>query len=166
VPVAGSYWATAIGNRRCRWRFWRPLRWSGCYPLAAWSAAPQHATSPTPSAVRSNNSLVIGVKVVNAGRAQFHVAGWAVRSEPSTISFVPGPDDQVGTAEKLPCHIAPGAEATFVTELIRCYGADPRTRVGDRGRGGRPQAAADRAYGVQRRADIQVQTGRARAPCV
>lgn len=44
--------------------------------------------------------LVIGVKVVNAGRAPFHVAGWAVRSEPSTISFVPGPDDQVGTAEK------------------------------------------------------------------
>lgn len=34
-------------------------------------------------------ALIIGVKIVNAGRAPFHVAGWALRSDPAGTSFVP-----------------------------------------------------------------------------
>ncbi|WP_343577710.1 hypothetical protein [Mycobacterium sp.] len=60
--------------------------------------------------------FVIGVTVVNDGRAPFHVTGWAVRADPSTVSFVVL-DNQIG-GPPIPCDIAPGAEATFVTELI------------------------------------------------
>lgn len=60
--------------------------------------------------------LVIGVKVVNDGRAPFHVTGWAVRADPSTVSFVVL-DNQIG-GTTIPCDIAPGAEATFITELV------------------------------------------------
>ena len=60
--------------------------------------------------------MVMGVKIVNAGRAPFHVAGWAVRSDPSTTSFVVLDNQIGGTA--VPCDIAPGAEEIFVTELI------------------------------------------------
>lgn len=37
--------------------------------------------------------LVIGLKVVNAGRAPFHVAGWAMRVDPAGTSFVHGSID-------------------------------------------------------------------------
>lgn len=59
--------------------------------------------------------FVIGVTIVNDGRAPFHVTNWAVRADPSTVSFVPLGEQIGGPA--VPCDIAPGAEATFVTEL-------------------------------------------------
>ncbi|MEV3905532.1 hypothetical protein AB0K11_24710 [Mycobacterium sp. NPDC050551] len=59
--------------------------------------------------------LIIGVKVVNDGRAPFHVTGWAVRADPSAVSFVPLGNQIGGPA--VPCNIAPGAEEVFVTEL-------------------------------------------------
>lgn len=59
--------------------------------------------------------LVVGVKVVNAGRAPFHVAGWEVHAEPTgpslkSIDVPPG-----GAAA--PHDIPPGAEAMFITDL-------------------------------------------------
>lgn len=59
---------------------------------------------------------VVGVKVVNAGRAPFHIAGWAVRADPSRVSFVVmgnqifGPD--------IPHDLPPGADAIFLTDLL------------------------------------------------
>lgn len=60
--------------------------------------------------------LVIGVKVVNDGRAPFHVTGWAVRADPSTISFAVL-DNQIA-GPTIPCDLPPSGEATFVTELV------------------------------------------------
>lgn len=60
--------------------------------------------------------LVMGVKVANDGRAPFDVTGWAVRADPSTVSFLVL-DNQIG-GPPIPCDIAPGGEAVFVTELI------------------------------------------------
>jgi hypothetical protein len=55
--------------------------------------------------------LIVGVKVVNAGRAPLHVAGWAVRADPSgTSSNVLG--EQIGSPE-VPCDIPARAEQTF-----------------------------------------------------
>lgn len=59
--------------------------------------------------------LVVGVKVVNAGRAPFHVAGWEVHADPTgpslkSIDVPPG-----GTA--VPHDVPPGAEAMFITDL-------------------------------------------------
>lgn len=59
--------------------------------------------------------LVAGVKVINAGRGSFHVAGWELRTDPSgtsikTVDVLPG-----GTA--VPCDIQPGAEAIFIAEF-------------------------------------------------
>lgn len=55
--------------------------------------------------------LIVGVKVVNAGRAPFHVAGWAIRADPSGTSFnVVG--EQIGSAA-VPCEIPAGGEQTF-----------------------------------------------------
>jgi hypothetical protein len=59
--------------------------------------------------------LVVGVKVVNAGRAPFHVARWAIRSDPSGTTFVPT-DNPTG-CPPIPCDIPPGAEQIFFTEL-------------------------------------------------
>ena len=55
--------------------------------------------------------LIVGVKVVNAGRASFHVAKWAIRADPNGASFnVLG--DPIGSPT-VPCDIAAGAEETF-----------------------------------------------------
>lgn len=59
--------------------------------------------------------LIVGVKVVNAGRASFHVAGWAIRADPSGTSFnVLG--EQIGSPA-VPCDIPAGAEQTFFMYL-------------------------------------------------
>jgi hypothetical protein len=59
--------------------------------------------------------LIIGVKVVNAGRAPFHVAGWAIRADPGGPSLMPVDVPIGGTA--IPHDIPPGANANFITEL-------------------------------------------------
>lgn len=58
---------------------------------------------------------IVGVKVVNAGRAPFHVAGWAIRAVPSGTSFTVL-DDPVGSPT-VPCDIPAGAEQTFFMEF-------------------------------------------------
>jgi hypothetical protein len=63
--------------------------------------------------------LVIGVKVVNAGRAPFHVAEWALRSDPSTTSFKQLANPLGSPA--VPCDIAPNATEIFFTELNNAY---------------------------------------------
>jgi hypothetical protein len=63
--------------------------------------------------------LVVGVKVTNAGRAPFHVAGWALRSEPRGISFTMlGAMAGSGTIR---CDIKHGASEMFYTELNDAY---------------------------------------------
>jgi hypothetical protein len=59
--------------------------------------------------------LVIGVKVVNAGRAPFHVAGWEVRADPGGPAMT-SPDVLLG-GTAVPYDILPGAHAYFITEL-------------------------------------------------
>ncbi|MGA9675404.1 MAG: hypothetical protein WBR28_09180 [Mycobacterium sp.] len=63
--------------------------------------------------------LVIGVKVVNAGRAPFHVAEWALRSDPSKTSLKQL-DNPLGSPA-VPCDIAPSATEIFFTELNNAY---------------------------------------------
>ncbi|WP_420865937.1 hypothetical protein, partial [Mycobacterium ostraviense] len=46
-----------------------------------------------------------------------HLTGSAVRADPSTVSFLVL-DNQIG-GPPIPCDIAPGGEAVFVTELIK-----------------------------------------------
>lgn len=59
--------------------------------------------------------LIVGVKVVNAGRASFHVAGWAIRADPGGTSFnVLG--EQIGSPA-VPCDIPAGAEQIFFMHL-------------------------------------------------
>lgn len=57
--------------------------------------------------------LVVGVKVVNAGRAPFHVAEWALRSDPGKTSLKQF-DNPLGSPA-VPCDIAPGASEIFFT---------------------------------------------------
>jgi hypothetical protein len=55
--------------------------------------------------------LIVGVKVVNAGRATFHVADWNIRADPTGMCFkVLG--EQMGSPT-VPCDIAAGAEEIF-----------------------------------------------------
>lgn len=59
--------------------------------------------------------LIIGVKVVNAGRAPFHVADWELRAEPHGAKFkVLG--DPIGSPA-VPCNIPAGAQRTFFMRL-------------------------------------------------
>ncbi|MGC2654992.1 MAG: hypothetical protein WA317_15685, partial [Mycobacterium sp.] len=52
--------------------------------------------------------LIVGVKIVNAGRGPFHVAGWAIRADPGGTSFkVVG--EQIGSPG-VPCDIPASAE--------------------------------------------------------
>lgn len=58
---------------------------------------------------------IVGVKVVNAGRASFHVAEWAIRADPCGTSFnVVG--EQIGSPV-VPCDIPAGAQQTFFMYL-------------------------------------------------
>lgn len=59
--------------------------------------------------------LIIGVRVVNAGRAPFRVAGWAVRTDPDGTSLVPV-EKPVASAD-VPHEIAPQGSAVFLTEF-------------------------------------------------
>lgn len=56
---------------------------------------------------------VIGVRVVNAGRAPLPVAGWAVRSDPDGTSLEP----TRASGTPVPYDIPPGQTALFLTEL-------------------------------------------------
>lgn len=62
---------------------------------------------------------IVGVKVMNAGRAPLHVAGWAMRSEPNGASLIPVDGPKLGN--EVPCDIAPGESAIFATELQRAH---------------------------------------------
>lgn len=66
-------------------------------------------------AAEQTEDIVIGVKVVNAGRVPFNVAGWAVRSEPDGTSLVRVEKPTAGA--DVPHDIAPGGHAVFLTEL-------------------------------------------------
>ncbi|QLL06583.1 hypothetical protein [Mycobacterium vicinigordonae] len=59
--------------------------------------------------------LVIGVKVVNAGRVPFHVDGWAIRCGPDGTSLIPIGKPIAGA--DVPHDIPPDGSAVFFTEL-------------------------------------------------
>lgn len=63
----------------------------------------------------SAGPFVIGVKVVNAGRAPFYADGWAVRADPGGTSLVPV-EKPIGGNE-VPQEIPVGGSAIFITEL-------------------------------------------------
>jgi hypothetical protein len=63
--------------------------------------------------------LVIGVKVINAGREPFHVAEWELRSHPSNTSFKQFENPLDSPA--VPCDIPPKASQTFFTDLRAAY---------------------------------------------
>lgn len=85
---------------------------------------------------------IVGVKVVNAGRAPFHVAGWAIRADPGGASFnVVG--EQIGSPE-VPCDIPSGAERTFFMYL------DAATNL---------KSGADRIEGTPQRIVATVSSG-------
>lgn len=63
--------------------------------------------------------LIIGVKVVNAGRAPFNVAGWAIRSDPDGTSLVPVEKPIAGA--DVPHEIPPQGSAVFLTELQHAH---------------------------------------------
>jgi hypothetical protein len=70
--------------------------------------------------------LVVGVKVVNAGRAPFHVAGWALRTESGTTSFTSF--ETMPGSQAVGCDIAPGASARFFTALNDAYAFEAAAR--------------------------------------
>lgn len=63
--------------------------------------------------------LVVGVKVVNAGRAPFHVGRWALRSDPSATSLTQF--DALPGSPAVECDIAPSATKIFYTALNDAY---------------------------------------------
>jgi len=77
--------------------------------------------------------LVIGVKVVNAGRAPFHVAEWALRSDPSNTSLKQF--DNPLDSPAVPCDIPPKASQTFFTDLKAAYALAQASKTID----GKPQ---------------------------
>lgn len=67
------------------------------------------------NAVERPEDVIIGVRVVNAARTPFHVAGWAIRSEPDGTSLMPVEKPSAGA--EVPHDIAPGGSAVFLTEF-------------------------------------------------
>lgn len=67
----------------------------------------------------SSGPFFIGVKVVNAARTPFRVAGWAIRADPVGTSLVPVDPPLGGT--DVPHDIPPGESAIFFTELQRAH---------------------------------------------
>ena len=76
---------------------------------------------------------MLSVKVVNAGRAPFHVAEWALRADPSKTSLKQL-DNPLG-APAVGCDIKPGASEIFFTELNNAYALAHAGRTID----GKPQ---------------------------
>ena len=78
--------------------------------------------------------LVVGINVVNTGRAPLHVAGWALRSEPMGALYLPG-DGPIG-CPAIPCDVPPGAEQNFFTTVdsIRGLASIAEAVDGDRQR--------------------------------
>jgi hypothetical protein len=81
----------------------------------------------------SPGPLVIGVKVINAGRAPFHVAEWELRSHPSKTSLKQF-NNPLGSPA-VPCDIPPSASETFFTDLNAAYALAAAGRTID----GKPQ---------------------------
>ncbi|BBZ22913.1 hypothetical protein MHIB_13310 [Mycolicibacter hiberniae] len=59
---------------------------------------------------------VLGVTVVNKGRADLVITRWSFRSEPSGAEFQPPADPG---CPHLPCTVPPGGETTLFTKLDR-----------------------------------------------
>ena len=76
---------------------------------------------------------MVGVEVTNGGRASFHVARWALRSEPGGISFTTL-GAMTGSAT-IRTDIAPGASAMFYTDLNDAYALASAAKAVD----GKPQ---------------------------
>jgi hypothetical protein len=74
-----------------------------------------------------SGTLVIGVKVVNSGRAPFHVAGWALRSDPSATSLTQF-DEMLGSPT-VSRDIPPGGSETFFTALNNAYALAAGTAI-------------------------------------
>lgn len=72
---------------------------------------------------------IVGVMVTNAGRAPFHVADWALRSEPGGISFKT--TGVMNGSAAIRCDIAPGASQMFYTELNNAYALAASARAVD-----------------------------------
>lgn len=68
---------------------------------------------------REEAPLIVGVKVVNAGGAPFHVAGWAIRCENDDTLLVPVEKPIAGA--DVPHDIPPGGSAVFLTELSHAF---------------------------------------------
>ena len=66
-----------------------------------------------------DSPLIIGVKVVNAGREPFHVAGWTIRADPEGTSLWPIEKPIAGA--DVPHDIPPGGSAIFLTELQHAH---------------------------------------------
>jgi hypothetical protein len=76
---------------------------------------------------------IIGVTVVNKGRADLRVTGWAFRGLPAGTVFLP---PEVAGCPSVPCSIPPGDEQTFFTTLGRIRLV---TAFNEAVGGGRPQ---------------------------
>jgi hypothetical protein len=97
--------------------------------------------------------------VVNAGRAPFHVAGWALRSDPSRTSLtqfnaLPG-------SGAVPCGIPPGGSEIFYTALNDAYVLAAAAKTID----GQPQhvvvtvESGGRTYETARVASVNLELG-------
>jgi hypothetical protein len=76
---------------------------------------------------------IVGVTVVNKGRADLSVTRWSFRALPAGTVFLP---PEVPGCPSVPCTIPPGGEETFFTALNRVrFVAAASEAVG----GGRPQ---------------------------
>jgi hypothetical protein len=140
MPVALSRWPiTGVSGERRRVRSWSRRHGArGGFDRLANGHAPacapptethcRHRTiassdvreSLADAAERLQDSpLIIGVKVVNAGREPFHVAGWAIRADPDGTSLVPIEKPIAGA--DVPHDIPPGGSAVFLTELQHAH---------------------------------------------
>jgi hypothetical protein len=103
--------------------------------------------------------LVVGVKVINAGRASFHVAGWTLRSEPGAVSL--SQFDVMPGSGVVGCDIAPGASAMFYTKLNDAFALASAAKTID----GKPQRvvvtveSGGRVYRTKPIAPVNVELG-------
>lgn len=97
----------------------------------------EHAAQQVPA-----GAFVVGVKVINAGRASFHVAEWGVSTMPNKTSFKTL--ESFMDSPTVPCDISPGASQIFFTELNAAYAL---------------RAADESVYGKSQRVVVTVSSG-------
>jgi hypothetical protein len=69
------------------------------------------------TAAQHSGDLIVGVQVINTGRAPFHVSQWGLRSYPAGRSWMPLDDQDLDRCP--PVEIAPGAAHSFFMPLQR-----------------------------------------------